>query len=144
MFDWFCSQDVANLQLLVGTILWAPYCGQTLWIPWLIQIATCGTMTRTSYATIAMLARLVYWGTSEKNGGKQISFWLWLWWSLYVSISLLAVPSRMPRQKTSSTVTNRVGFDPFSSRHSKVINLSCSVPRWKNLKSLIIRSYTKS
>lgn len=109
----FHSQGVANLPLHAGTIMWVPYCGQALWIPWLTQIATCGTMTRASYATIVMLVRLVYLGTSEKNGGKQTSFWLWPWLSSFGSMSLLVVPSRMPKQKTSSAVTNRVGFDPL-------------------------------
>ena len=130
-FDCFCSQDVANLPPHAGTIMWAPYCGQTLWIPRLILIATCGTMIRTNYATIAMHARLVYWGTSEKNGGKQISFWLWLWWYLYGSMSLPAVPSRMLKQKTSSAVTNRVGFDPmFPPSMSKLLTLATLLVIW--------------
>lgn len=113
MYDWFYRQGVANLQVLVGTIMWALYYGQTLWIPWLIQIATCGTMTRTNFATTVMLVKLVYWGTSEKNGEKQISFSLLLLWFLYGSMSLLVVHSRMLKQKTSFAVTNRVGFSIF-------------------------------
>ncbi|XP_057439266.1 uncharacterized protein LOC130731097 [Lotus japonicus] len=69
--------------------------------------------------TTAMHARQVYLGTSEKSGGKPMSSWLWLLWSLSGSISLPVVPTKMLKQKTSSAATNGVGFDPFSSQKTQ-------------------------
>lgn len=68
-------------------------------------------MTRAYCAIIATPARLVFWGTWEKNGGKSMWFLLWQWWCSYGSMSLPAVPSRMPKLRTFSAATNRVGFD---------------------------------
>lgn len=39
-------------------------------------------------------------------------------------MSLLAVPSGMHKQKTSSPVTNRVGFDPIYSQYLEVLYVS--------------------
>lgn len=68
-------------------------------------------MTRAYCATIAIRARLVYWGIWEKSGGEPTCFSLWQLWCWFVCISLPAVPSRMPKQRTFSAATSRVGFD---------------------------------
>lgn len=41
-----------------------------------------------------------------------------------MSISLPVVPSKMLKQKTSSTVTKGVGFDPIYSQHIKAFQAS--------------------
>lgn len=91
--------------------MWTQHCGWTQWTNWLTQTAFCGAMTRAYCAIIVTPARLVCWGTWEKNGGKSMWFLLWQLWCSYGSMSLPAVPSRMPKLRTFSAATNRVGFD---------------------------------